>query len=250
LIFISAPRLYSDLAWVWPFVSQPEEYIEEVTTFRRRFQQQGIPDGSTVLHLGSGAGCIDVHLKEHYKVTGVDISANMREHASALNPEVEYLHGDIRDVRVGRTFDAVLLHDASSYMTSIEDLQAAYQTAAAHLKPGGVMITIPEEIRSRFRQHKTDAHTVALGDRVVSVMQVDFDPDPTDTWYDYTFVFLIREGDRLTVEVDTHRCGLFHLDDMLKAMRQVSFETEVSQWELSDLDPEEDYPVVTAIKQG
>lgn len=246
---MSAPRLYNDLVWVWPSVGQPEAYREEVETFRRRFRQKSIPDGATVLHLGSGGGCIDCHLKQHYRVTGVDISAGMRGHAARLNPEVEYLHGDIRDVRLGRTFDAVLLHDASAYMTSLDDLLAAYRTAAAHLKPGGIMITLPEEIRSRYRQHRTSSSTTVLDDgRTVSVMEVDFDPDPADTWFEKSFVFLIRDGSLLTVERDTHRFGLFHLDDMLAAMRQAGFAPEVSRWELSDLDPEAEYPLVTAVR--
>ena len=244
------PRLYDDLAWVWPFVSPPEEYPEEVATFRARFQQKGLPDGATVLHLGSGGGSIDVHLKEHYHVTGVDLSAPMRAHARALNPAIDYLPGDIRDVRLGRTFDAVLLHDASAYMTSIEDLRAAYRTSAAHLRPGGVMVTLPEEVRSCFEQNRTECFTHARGDRVVSTMIVDHDPDPTDTWFESTFVFWIRDGHSVTVETDTHRVGLYDLDDMLVAMREAGFEPEVSRWELAGLDPDEDRPLVTAVKRG
>jgi trans-aconitate methyltransferase len=246
---MSSPRLYDDLAWVWPFVSPPEEYPEEVETFRRRFQQKGLPDGAHVLHLGSGGGSIDVHLKRHYRVTGVDLSANMRAHAARLNPEVEYLHGDIRDVRLGHTFDAVLLHDASAYMISIEELRAAYRTAAAHLRPGGVMVTLPEEIRSCFEQNRTTCSSYTHGDRSVSTMYVDHDPDPADTWFESTFVFLIREGGRVTVETDTHRVGLYDLDDMLAAIREAGFEPEVSKWELPDLEDEE-RPLVTAVKRG
>ncbi|WP_170319757.1 class I SAM-dependent methyltransferase [Polyangium spumosum] len=247
---MSSPRLYDDLAWVWPFVSPPEEYPEEVATFRRRFQQKGVSDGATLLHLGSGGGSIDVHLKQHYRVTGVDLSPNMRAHAAELNPEVEYLHGDIRDLRLGRTFDAVLLHDASAYMISLDELLAAYRTAAAHLRPGGVMVTLPEEIRRCFHQNRTTCSTYTRGARTVSTMYVDHDPDPTDTWFESTFVFLIRDGDRVTVETDTHRVGLYHLDDMLAAMREAGFEPEVAKWELADLDPEEDRPLVTAVKRG
>ena len=40
--------------------------------------------------------------------------------------------------------DAVLLHDAVSYMLSAEDLAAAFATAAAHLAPGGVFVVAPD----------------------------------------------------------------------------------------------------------
>jgi SAM-dependent methyltransferase len=86
---MSAPRLYSDLASLWRLFSPPEEYLEEVETFRARFQRHGVPDGGTLLHLGSGGGSVDYHLKQFYRVTGVDISEEMIAQARQLNPEVE-----------------------------------------------------------------------------------------------------------------------------------------------------------------
>ena len=100
------PRLYSDLASLWRVFSPPEDYIEEAATFRARFRRHGVPDDGTLLHLGSGGGSVDFHLKQHYRVTGVDISASMLAGARDLNPEVDYTLGDIRDVRLDLTFDA------------------------------------------------------------------------------------------------------------------------------------------------
>ena len=244
------PRLYADLAWVWPFLSPPEDYEEEVATFRARFARCGVPDGGTVLHLGSGGGSIDYHLKRHYRVTGVDLSPAMLAHARGINPEVEYLHGDIRDARLGRTFDAVLLHDASGYLTTLPELRAAYETAAAHLGPGGVLVTPPEELRDRFEQHHVRSQTHAAGDVSVTTIEVSFDPDPADTSFEETFVFLIREGGKLTVESDTHLIALYHLDEVVATLRDAGFEPEVEHWELSDWPPGTYYPIVTARKLG
>lgn len=245
------PRLYTDLAWVWPFVSPPEDYPEEVAAFHARYERHGLPDGAPVLHLGSGGGSIDWHLKRHYSVTGVDLSPSMLSHARSLNPEVEYLEGDIRDVRLGQVFDAVLLHDAAAYMTTLADLRAAYQTAAVHLAPGGVLVTPPEELRSRFRQHHVEAETHQRGERTVTTVIVDFDPDPADTWFEQTYVFLIRQtGQPLHTETDTHRCGLYDLDEMLELLREVGFEPQAERWELADLPPGDEYPLITAVKRA
>ncbi|MGH7443702.1 MAG: class I SAM-dependent methyltransferase, partial [Longimicrobiales bacterium] len=103
------PRLYSDLAWLWPLVSPPESYPEEVATFVTRFRRHGVADGARVLHLGSGGGSIDFHLKQKYDVTGIDLSDVMVKHACRLNPEVEYHVGDIRTHRLDALFDAVLV---------------------------------------------------------------------------------------------------------------------------------------------
>src|SRR6202011_5931500 len=77
---MESARLYSDLAWLWPFVSPPDAYVEEVETFRRRFARHGVPDGASVLHMGSGGGSIDYQLKRYYRVTGFDISPQMVEY--------------------------------------------------------------------------------------------------------------------------------------------------------------------------
>jgi SAM-dependent methyltransferase len=49
--------------------------------------------------------------------------------------------GDLRVVRMGRTFDAVIsLFHVMSYQTANEDLAAAFKTAAEHLGHGGLFL--------------------------------------------------------------------------------------------------------------
>lgn len=69
-----------------------------------------------------------------------------------LNPECEHLPGDMRTLRLGRSFDAVLVHDAIMYMTTREDLLAAARTAYEHTRPGGAAIFQPDCIRETFRE--------------------------------------------------------------------------------------------------
>jgi SAM-dependent methyltransferase len=243
------PRLYTDLASLWPLVSPPEDYPEEVESFRARFQRHGVPDGAAVLHLGSGGGSIDYHLKRYYQVTGVDLSPTMLAQAGDLNPEVEYLEGDMRAVRLGRTFDAVLVHDAVAYMTTPAELRAAYATAAAHLAPGGVLVTTPEELRYRFRQHRVQGETHTRGDLTLTLVEVDYDPDPTDTSFEATYIFLIRQaGQPLRIEIDHHVCGLYSADEVLVVLREVGFDPLAEPWDLPDTAPGEEYTLITAIK--
>lgn len=243
------PRLYHDLTDLWRFVSPPENYAEEVSTFLTRFRRHGVPDGGTVLHLGSGGGSIDWHLKRTYRVTGVDVAPAMLEYAARLNPEVEYAAGDIRAVRLGRTFDAVLLHDAISYMTTAEDLARAYRTAAEHLEPGGVMVTLPEELPHRVVHDAAEAETHRDGETTVTVVTTTFDEDPADHRLETVFLFLIRQGAALRVEVDRHVTGVFTLDEFTAAMRAAGFDAHVEPWELTDWTPGLEMPLITAVKR-
>jgi len=103
----------------------------------------------TVLNLGCGTGNHDFELAEFgYDITGVDMSAEMLSAANsrlatfgAAMPSVCFQQGDIRTVRLNRTFDVVIsLFHVMSYQTGNDDLQSAIATAKEHLSPGGFFI--------------------------------------------------------------------------------------------------------------
>ncbi|GAK57949.1 methyltransferase type 11 [Candidatus Vecturithrix granuli] len=85
-----AQRLYHDLAWIWPIMSPPEEYVQETEWISRIIRQYAEIGVKTILHLGCGGGHIDLTLKKHFQVTGVDLSDEMLALARVLNPEVTY----------------------------------------------------------------------------------------------------------------------------------------------------------------
>jgi SAM-dependent methyltransferase len=241
------PRFYDDLAWLWPLVSPAADYAEEVATFRLRLQRHGAADGAAVLHLGCGGGSVDHHLQRHYHVTGIDISESMLAEARRLNPDVEYVRGDMRTHRLGRTFDAVLVHDAISYMTTFDELRAVYDTAAAHLRPGGVLIALPEEIRARLRHRPTIERRV-VGERTVWMAELSVDPDEDDNSYEQIYVFVIHDATGLRVEVDRHLHGVFELDEFVAAIDAAGFDASVETWELSGWQPDEvPLPLITAV---
>jgi SAM-dependent methyltransferase len=83
-----------------------------------------------------------------YKVTGVDMSKEMlvvanakRDSCHSQSPVISFQHGDIRTVRLERTFDVVIsLFHVISYQTLNDDIADVFATARAHLKPGGIFI--------------------------------------------------------------------------------------------------------------
>lgn len=244
----AAPLLYNELAWLWSVFSPPEEYLEEVETFRRRFRRHGIVEGSRILHLGSGGGSIDYHLKHSYHITGVELSQQMIEQAERINPEVEYVQGDMTSLQLGRSFDAVLVHDAVSYMTSIQELERVYRTAADHLRAGGLMLALPEELKSRVSAMQPTVEKRVAGNVVLHVMTTHYDADPSDNTYETVYVFLIREREEVRVVMDRHVVGAFELDDFLFAIRKAGFTAQAERWELSEWGDAPELPLITAIK--
>jgi len=217
-------KLYSELAEWWPIFSAPEEYREEAAFFERVLTESCDPLPRTLLELGSGGGNNASHLKARFAMTLVDMSPHMLSVSRALNPECEHLEGDIRTLRLGRTFDAVFVHDAICHMTEKGDLRAVMQTAFHHCKPGGVALFAPDFVRETFVEY-TDHGGNDTDRGSVRFVQWTTDPEPSDTQYFVDFAILIRDRDgTMRVEHDRHIYGLFKRAEWLRLMRDVGFE--------------------------
>jgi SAM-dependent methyltransferase len=231
----SAPRddrrLYKDLAWTWPIISPPEDYIPEGDYFAKVIKERAVIDTKSLLHLGCGGGHNDYTLKKHFDVTGVDVSEPMLALARGLNPEVTYLGGDMRTVRLEKAFDAVAILDAVNYMLSEIDLRRAFETAYRHLKPGGVFLTTVEQTPELFRQNITKHWTHRRDDIEITFIENSYDPDTSDTTYESVFVFLIREKGILRIETDRHLCGIFPMVVWLSCLQSMEFEVKVNYFE-------------------
>ena len=192
-----SPRLYDDLSQWWPLVSPPEEYEEEAALLRAILREKLGPGDHSLLDLGTGGGHHLAPLIGEFQATAVDLSPEMLANLAKLLPGVERHTGDMRTVRLDRKFDAVLIHDAISYLTSEEDIRATFATAAVHLKPGGLLIAAPDCFRETFRNLQVTHSTYHRGETDLTFIEYDHDPDPDDTTIETVMFFLIRQGGEL-----------------------------------------------------
>jgi SAM-dependent methyltransferase len=229
-------KLYDELAEWWPIFSAPEEYREEAAFFARALVEACDPAPRSVLELGSGGGNNASHLKARFAMTLVDLSPHMLAVSRALNPECEHLEGDIRTVRLGRTFDAVFVHDAICHMTTEADLRAVLETAYVHLRPGGVALFAPDFVRETFVEN-TDHGGNDTVRGSVRFLQWTTDPDPHDTTYLVDFAILIRDQEGQTRLVhDRHTYGLFARAAWRRLMRRIGFELNMINVILDDFE--------------
>jgi SAM-dependent methyltransferase len=228
-------RLYSDLAWLWPMwgdaTVEYAQYCGHIAHLIRRYARRPV---GTLLDIGCGGGKNVLNLKAHFRVTGLDLSPTMIAQARTLNPDCTFIEGDMRSFAIGRTFDAILMDDAVSYMISRADLSAAFRTACNHLNPGGVLIATPDVTTESFRQNQTTA-TPASGksgpDHIeVVFIENSYDPNPSDDHYEATMLFLIRENGTLRIETDRHTLGLFSLDTWRRILSETGFEVHEGKY--------------------
>jgi SAM-dependent methyltransferase len=225
--------MYEDLASWWHVLSVPEDYEEEASIFRDALDRTAAEPIRTLLELGCGGGNNASHLKAHYEMTLVDLSPGMLDCSRACNPELEHFEGDMRSVRLDRTFDAVFIHDAISYMTTEADLRAALETAFIHCRSGGVALFVPDDTRESFRPN-TSHGGHDRGGRSMRYLQWQFDPDPDDTETTSVFAFLLREGNGpVRVEQDLHTTSLFPRAIWIRLIEEVGFEPQALPFEHS-----------------
>jgi SAM-dependent methyltransferase len=169
-----------------------------------------------------------LYLKSKFEMTLADLSPQMLAVSRALNPECEHREGDMRTVSLGRTFDAVFVHDAIIYMTSEADLGAAIRNACRHCRAGGVALFVPDFVRESFAAETTHGGHDGDDGRSLRYLMWTVDPDPTDTTYRTDFAIILRDrsGDTRVVH-DCHIEGLFPREVWTRLLREVGFEPSI-----------------------
>jgi SAM-dependent methyltransferase len=216
-------RLYQELAGWWPVISPPAEYAGDAAAVEQELAAAGVPV-HTLLDLGSGGGHIALHLRRDRSVTLVDLSAAMLAVSRQINAGCAYVQGDMRTIRLGREFDAVLIHDAVDYMTSQADLALVIATAFAHCRPGGIAVFAPDHTAETFRPGTGAGGGHDGSGRVASFTERTTDPDRDDDWILAEYEFTLRDADgTVTVVPEAHRLGSFRRATWLALLTAAGF---------------------------
>jgi SAM-dependent methyltransferase len=221
--------MYTEVSEWFYLLTSPEEYADEARFFHEALRRSVEGPLETLLELGSGGGNTASHLKRDLRLTLTDIAEPMLALSRDLNPECEHLAGDMRSLRLERTFDAVLVHDAVMYMTSIADLRAAIATAAIHLRPGGAAIFLPDVTRETFEPKTEHGGHDGTG-RALRYLSWSYDPDPDDSTFITDFTMILREDpDIVRIRHDRHVEGLFGEREWLALIGEAGTPGEMEQ---------------------
>lgn len=201
------PLLYDELVPFYYLLDPTADHEPEGEVFRAGIQRV-TPDAKTLLEIGSGGGNNAFHMKRWFESTLSDLSPAMLKRSRALNPECAHHLGDMRTLRLDRTFDAVLIHDAICYMLTPADLRAAIETAFVHTRPGGAAIFAPDCFRETL-QEQTNYHEGDDAERSLRCIEWTSDPDPNDDTYVVDYGFLLRDRHGVRGVHDRHLEGVF-----------------------------------------
>lgn len=130
---------YYDAVYQW------KDYEGESRRLLELLSERGHLEG-TLLDVACGTGKHLAQLFEGpFAVEGLELDPEMAEVARGrLGAEVPVAVGDMRNFRLGRTFDVLTcLFSAIGHMTTPDDLAAALRNMSDHLEPGGVLVVEP-----------------------------------------------------------------------------------------------------------
>lgn len=218
-------KLYTQLASFYSLVDPVEDHEEEMLAYQQAMARAGLAGGD-LLELGAGAGHNAHFLKRNFRCTLTDIAEPMLALSRRRNPECEHVVGDMRTLRLQRRFDAVVVHDAICHMLTVQDVSATLRTAAAHLRPGGIVIAAPDCVLDTFRP-ASSTHENADAGREVRWLEWCWDPDPTDSTYQCDYAFLLRDAQGMRCVHDFHREGLFAKSVWLEMVDGAGFDASV-----------------------
>lgn len=227
------PLLYRELVDWYRLVDPPADHADEAAAYQAALERAASPPPETLLELGAGAGHNAFHLKRRFRCTLSDLSPEMSALSRELNPDCEHVLGDMRTLRLGRTFDAVLVHDAVMYMTSAADLRAAIETAFVHTRPGGAAVFAPDCTRDTFREQAILLESDE-GTRSMRGIEWSWDPDPADETYAVEYAFLLRDGQEVRSVHDRHVEGLFSRATWVRLLEDAGFRVDMFPRPLDD----------------
>ncbi len=218
-------HLYSTITDWYHLIDPVEDHADEVESYERALLSAIDGEATTLLELGAGAGNNAFFMKRRLRCTLADLSPQMLALSLAQNPDCEHVVGDMRELRLGRTFDAVFVHDAVAYMTTRDDLLAVARTAFEHTRVGGAALFAPDYVREAFHE-ATNLIEGQSGARALRGIEWCWDPDPSDTTYAVEYMFLLRDGEQVTSIHDRHLEGLFSEHEWHALLEAAGFEVE------------------------
>ncbi|WP_313895944.1 class I SAM-dependent methyltransferase [Streptomyces sp. YIM 98790] len=146
-----------------------KDYAHEASVVAKHIRARR-PAAVSLLDVGCGTGAHLEHLVAEFPdAAGVDIARGMLDVVRARLPRVPVHLADMRNLRLGRSFDAVVsLFCAPGYLSGTDELDTAVGAMARHLVPGGVLVLEPWWFPDNFTPGHVGRVLTTAGDMTVA----------------------------------------------------------------------------------
>ncbi|USG63913.1 methyltransferase domain-containing protein [Brevibacillus ruminantium] len=231
---------YGQMATVYDRLMADSPYPQWLDWAEGVWVKKGKPQ--RIMDLGCGTGSIAIPLaKRGYRVTGVDLSAEMlavaydkmrREQVS-----VTWVEQDMRELELPQADSIISFCDSLSYLTEEDDVQQTFSRVFAHLQPGGTFLF---DVHSPYKVlHSFGDQTFTLTEDEISyIWQCFCDPLRMEVTHELTFFLELESGLYQRVE-EVHEQRAYQPYEIVKWLREAGFVDVELTADFTDLPPHE-----------
>lgn len=210
---------YYDLIYQWMDYRGESEFIEMAV------ERYKTSEGAELLDVACGTGGHAHYLNESFQVTGFDINPEMLSIAQEKLPEMEFIHGDMKEMKLEREFDVIIcLFSAINYNTNLNELYETIKRFYDHLKLGGIFIFDLGFCTENWEEGRMLVDAVVEGDlQLARISQSRLQ----EGVFNANFVFLVKEDGKMDFEIDQHQIGVFSTLDVKKTLKNIGFDCHI-----------------------
>jgi SAM-dependent methyltransferase len=208
--------MYDVMASIYDVMYSFKDYPAEAARIDEIIRARN-PAATTLLDVACGTGKHLEQLRTTYDVEGTDVSAEMLAVASARLPGVALYEADMRELSLGRTYDAITcLFSAIGYARSVAELHRTIAGFAAHLAPSGVLLVEPWLSPDDFEEGRIDLLVREEPKLKVARLNTTARRDNISV---LEFQWLVGTPSRIEHFAETHEVGMFTHEEYLAAFR-------------------------------
>ena len=218
-------KLYNRFAAYYDKIYRNVDYTGESEFIRFAAKKHKSSPGIELLDMACGTGSHAEMLINYFNVTGMDLNEDMLELARQKVPKVNFILGDMKDLKLEADFDVITcIFSAIHYNKNYCELEKTLRNFYTHLKDGGILIYDLSLNTSNWIEGLVSVDTV-VEDRLklARICQSKLE----NGIFNADFVFLIKANGKFDFDIDSHELGVFNIKEVQRIMKKVGFDTFV-----------------------
>lgn len=248
MIYMTKQQLYRKYAHYYDLIYEKMDLEKESDFIKWAVLKHKTSTGNELLDMACGTGRHSAMLKDSFEILGADINQDMLKIAREKLSDVEFIEADMKDLDLKREFDVIIcMFSAMNYNHTREEFEKTIENFYNHLHAGGVLIFDLGINQENWIEGLVSVDTVVNDEvKLARICQSHLE----NGIFNANFVFLVKENGKLDFDIDQHKLGVFHIEEVINSLIKIGFQNFI----YSDFNKDEwnilsgERPIFVAVK--